>query len=68
VYRDWNDFLESNKLPECTYCYPKGGVYRGDDDDKVILVFSKTPASTLENRFISALDTSSTVVGVSSVV
>jgi hypothetical protein len=68
VYKGWSDFLTSNQLPKCTYCYPRGGVYDGDEKDEVLLEFGKTPAKKLKNRVISTLDTTSTVVGVSSVV
>jgi hypothetical protein len=49
VYKDWNDFLESSHLPEGTYSYPSGGVYNGNENDKVILEFGKTPASSSTN-------------------
>jgi hypothetical protein len=68
VYKDWNDFLENNQLPNCTYCYPRGGVYDGDANDKALLEFDKTPASKPINRLCSMLDTASTAVVVSSVV
>jgi hypothetical protein len=64
VYKDWNDFLENNQLPECTYCYPAEGVYDGDED-QVCLQFGKTPASKATNKMCSALDTASSVVAVS---
>jgi hypothetical protein len=68
VYKDWDDFLASNQLPKCTYCYPRRGVYDGDQNDKVILEFGKTPASNFTNKFVSMLDTASSVVLVSSMV
>ena len=66
VYKDWDDFLNNNQLPKCTYSYPRKGVYDGDDNDKVYLEFGKTPAAKLGNVVCSALDTASTVVMVSS--
>jgi hypothetical protein len=27
VYKDWQNYLKNNKLPECVLCYPKNGVY-----------------------------------------
>jgi hypothetical protein len=27
VYKDWQNYLENNKLPECVLCFPKNGVY-----------------------------------------
>lgn len=66
VYKDWDDFLKNNQLPKCTYCYPRGGVYDGDDSDQVYLKFGETPASRPGSVICSALDTASTVVMVSS--
>jgi hypothetical protein len=68
VYKDWNDFLLNNQFPECNYCYPRGGVYDGDKNDKVIVEFSKTPACNIGNKLLSVLDTASSVVMVSSVI
>jgi hypothetical protein len=65
VYKDWDDFLGNNQLPEGTYCYPRRGVYDGDENDKVILEFGQTPASNLTNKLFSVLDTASTAVMVS---
>lgn len=65
VYEDWDDFLSNNLLPKCTYCYPAGGVYDGDENDKVLLGFGKTPASKAVSKVFSVLDTASTVVTVS---
>ncbi|XP_033214258.1 uncharacterized protein LOC117171251 [Belonocnema kinseyi] len=31
VYKNWNDYLGSNFLPECIMVSPKGGEYQGDD-------------------------------------
>ncbi|KAJ4448625.1 hypothetical protein ANN_00015 [Periplaneta americana] len=62
VYKDWNDFLKSNMLPRCTYCYPQNGVYDGDENDKVLLEFGDTPACKFSSRLCSVLDTTSTVV------
>ena len=66
MYKDWDDFLNNNQLPKCTYCYPKGGVYDGDHKDKVYLQFGKTPAANAGSVLCSVLDTASTVVMVSS--
>ena len=36
IYNTWVDFMKSNKLPECQYCYPVDGWYKrsdGDDND-----------------------------------
>jgi hypothetical protein len=65
VYKDWDDFLNNNQLPKCTYCYPRRGVYDGDKNDKVYLDFGKTPAAKPGGILCSALDTASTVVMVS---
>jgi hypothetical protein len=27
VYKNWQDYLENNKIPECVLCYPINGVY-----------------------------------------
>ena len=31
VYKNWNDYLGSNLLPECVMVLPKKGEYQGDD-------------------------------------
>ena len=66
VYKDWDDYLNNNQLPKCTYCYPRGGVYDGDANDQVYLEFGTTPAAKPGSLVCSALDTASTVVMVSS--
>jgi hypothetical protein len=68
VYKNWDDFLENNQLPEGKYCYPRGGVYDGDENDKVILEFGKTPASNFKSKLFSVLDIAGTVIMVSSMV
>ncbi|PNF18695.1 hypothetical protein B7P43_G04997, partial [Cryptotermes secundus] len=62
VYKDWDDFLKSNQLPSGSYCYPRGGVYIGDENDKVILDFGKTPASSFTNTLLSVCDTASSLI------
>jgi hypothetical protein len=66
VYKDWQDFLNNNQLSKGTYCYPRGGIYDGDINDKVIIEFGTTPASKDANVVCSALDKASSTVMVSS--
>ena len=66
MYKDWDDFLNNNQLPKCTCCYPRGGIYDGDEHDRVYLEFGTTPAAKARSVVCSALDTASTVVMVSS--
>jgi hypothetical protein len=68
TYKDWDDFLGNNQLREGRYCYPRGGVYDGDENDKVILEFGTTPASYFTSKVLSGLDTVSSAVMVSSMV
>ena len=67
VYQDWEGFLENNCLPKCTYCYPVGGIYNGDENDNVMVEFGQTPASSITNQICNVLDTASTVVTVRAV-
>ncbi|XP_034241178.1 uncharacterized protein LOC117645238 [Thrips palmi] len=61
LYKNWNDFLQNNKLYKSKCCFPKDGVYGGDSEGKVEVDFGLTPASTLTGKVISYVDTAATV-------
>jgi hypothetical protein len=56
VYKDWNDYLQTNTLPKCKYCYPTNGFYcnkdYGDEDEfgKVDVSYGTSPACDILNR------------------
>ncbi|XP_003741637.1 uncharacterized protein LOC100898257 [Galendromus occidentalis] len=60
IYSDWDDWLNNNRLPACTYCAPSEGVYRANAENEVQLSFQNSPASSA--GLIGALDVTSTVL------
>lgn len=56
VYADWKDFLNNNKFPPCEYCYPEGGKYILDAQNKVVLEFALSPAAKISNKLVECLD------------
>lgn len=46
-YKNWEDWLKHNKLPECTYCAPRDGNYAANADGHVELRFEKSTPSKL---------------------
>ncbi|XP_046678666.1 uncharacterized protein LOC124366290 [Homalodisca vitripennis] len=62
VYRNWNHFLEKNKLPDCQYCYPLDGEY--SHEKGLVLGFAYSPASGVVNKAADYLDTAGSVVSV----
>ena len=56
VYKNWEDFLKNNRLPNCTLFYPKNGVYStGDGEVKVENGIS--PAGTNRGKIFRNIDT-----------
>ncbi|XP_067013132.1 uncharacterized protein [Anabrus simplex] len=56
VYKDWDDFLENNVLPECRYCFPRHGIYQADGEGFVLVDFGKTPASEVSSKVLTVMD------------
>ncbi|XP_055940575.1 uncharacterized protein LOC129971115 [Argiope bruennichi] len=48
IYKNWQDYLNSNHLPKCLYCYPRDGLYQGDMN-KVLVDFRTSPICSLKN-------------------
>ncbi|XP_075164256.1 uncharacterized protein LOC142236863 isoform X2 [Haematobia irritans] len=44
IYHNWKDFVENNELPLGTMVAPANGCYKLDDNSKVILEYTLTPA------------------------
>lgn len=65
VYNSWRDYLDTNRLPKCMYCYPRNGVYQ-EDEGQVLVDFGTSPACDLVNRIWSALDSTVTAVNFAS--
>jgi hypothetical protein len=55
VYKDWQDYLNNNTLPNCIICYPKSGIYSARNG-VVELEFGISPAGNVGSRFRKALD------------
>lgn len=55
VYRNWQDYLENNKLPECAICYPKNGIYSAKNG-VVQVQFGISPAGEASAKFLKDLD------------
>lgn len=64
LYQGWNDFLNNNKLPGARWCYPKDGVYCGDQDGLVEVGFGKTPAARFSGKLLNAVDTASCFISI----
>ncbi|KYM79850.1 hypothetical protein ALC53_09772 [Atta colombica] len=70
VYKNWTDYIENNKLPECTMVLPKHGFYESDpaycpteDYSTVWLEILESPSCKWNVKFCKGMDVASTVVG-----
>jgi hypothetical protein len=63
VYKDWQDYLKNNTLPECALCYPKSGVYSAKDG-VVEVEFGISPAGEAGRKVLRGFDIGGTVLGV----
>jgi len=63
VYKGWQDYLESNTLPECVLCYPRNGVYSAVNG-AVEVEFGISPAGRTGAKFLQGLDIGGTVLSV----
>ncbi|XP_022198975.2 uncharacterized protein LOC111055974 [Nilaparvata lugens] len=62
-YKDWQDFLEENTLPQCDMCVPKNGIY-SEFKGRVELSYVESPSCRLGKKVLNCLDNTSTVLGV----
>ena len=67
VYKNWQDYLKNNTLPNCVLCYPKNGVY-SVVDGVVEVEYGISPAGKRGRKFLRRLDIVGTVLGVAAVV
>jgi hypothetical protein len=56
VYKNWQDYLESNKLAECALCYPRNGMYSAVSG-YVDVAFGISPAGQVGAKVLQGLDT-----------
>ena len=63
VYKNWQDYLENNKIPECVLCYPINGVYSAENGT-VDVEFGISPAGRRGAKFLKFLDNGGTVLSV----
>jgi hypothetical protein len=61
VYKDWQDYLDNNTLPDCIICYPKSGVYSARNGD-VEVEFGISPAGNLGSKLLNDLDVAAAVI------
>ncbi|XP_065361813.1 uncharacterized protein LOC135955390 [Calliphora vicina] len=54
IYQNWKDFVNNNELPVGTMISPIHGNYTLDNDNKVVLEYSLTPAYS--NKTLSSID------------
>lgn len=52
TYRDWNDYIKNNTLPNGYMFYPESGFY----DEAKYLSQNITPSSSLKNKILSCID------------
>jgi hypothetical protein len=72
VYRDWQAYLDNNRLPKMTICYPKNGYYSTKEDGysqfhpekpgKVLVAFGNTPETKYGLHVRSSICTGSAYV------
>ncbi|XP_042909159.1 uncharacterized protein [Parasteatoda tepidariorum] len=65
VYESWRNYLDSNRLPKCMYCYPRDGLYLGYNG-QVLVDFGTSPECDLKNRIWSFFNGAATVVSFAS--
>jgi hypothetical protein len=63
VYKNWQDYLENNTIPECVLCYPRDGVYSAVNG-AVDVEFGISPAGRTGAKVFQRLDTAGTVLSV----
>jgi hypothetical protein len=63
VYEGWQDYLDSNTIPESVLCYPRNGVYSAVNG-AVEVEFGISPAGRTGAKILQDLDTVGTILGV----
>jgi hypothetical protein len=67
VYKNWQNYLENNTLPNREICYPKNGVYSAVNG-VVEVEYGIPPAGKTGRRFLKQLDSGGTALGVGAAV
>ena len=63
VYKNWQDYLGNNTIPECVLCYPRNGVYSAVNG-AVEIEFGISPAGRTGAKILQGLDIGGTVLSV----
>jgi len=63
VYKNWQDYLKNNRIPECVLCYPRNGVYSAVNG-AVDVEFGVSPAGRTGAKVLRGLDIGGTVLSV----
>jgi hypothetical protein len=63
VYKNWQDYLENNTIPDSVLCYPRNGVY-SVENGAVEVEFRISPAGRTRAKFRQGLDIGGSVLGV----
>ncbi|XP_003741638.1 uncharacterized protein LOC100898406 [Galendromus occidentalis] len=62
VYSSWDDWVNNEKLPACTYCAPMGGSYVADPENEVMLSYSESLATSVGAKVVNALDDTTSAI------
>jgi hypothetical protein len=61
VYKNWQDYLDNNKIRDSVLCYPTNGVY-SEVNGAVEVEFRISPAGRTGAKFLQCLDIGGTVL------
>jgi hypothetical protein len=67
VYKNWEDYLKNNTLPNCIFCYPKNGVYSAVNG-VVEVDYGISPAGKRGKKVLRDLDFGYRVLGVAAAI
>uniref|UniRef100_A0A914P7K2 ZZ-type domain-containing protein n=1 Tax=Panagrolaimus davidi TaxID=227884 RepID=A0A914P7K2_9BILA len=56
TYHSWDDFLDKNKIPEATMCYPMDGWYSPDTNGYCLLEFTHSANCDTERKIVETCD------------
>jgi hypothetical protein len=62
VYKNWQDYLDNNKIPDSVLCYPRNGVY-SEENGAVEVEFGISPAGRTGSKVLQGLDKGGRVLG-----
>lgn len=75
MYKNWEDYLQNNKLPKCTMVYPKDGIYQCNPNYKITeqsstvwIEVKDSPACSLKDTIVKICDNVSNVLTLSATV